>query len=533
MPTTGRCTNIGNCDKADKKELITVPDGADLVCPECDKPLLVIGSAGAGGGGMVKMAAGAVAVFLVAVVWFLWPRPESPTPPTPTSSPGQKLPPAASLPPPVQTRNVILRIHGSNTIGSQLVPELAKAFLEEKGASRIEQVPGGKEQESFMQGDLNGDTVPEAIEIHAHGSKTAFDDLKAGLCDIGMSSRKIKDEEGRDLLPLLGDLTSNASEHTVALDGLAVIVHPANPVSALTMEQVAAVFAGEVTDWSQVGGAPAPITLYARDDKSGTFEFFKNNVLEKYRRTLSPAAQRIEDSGELSSRVAGDVNGIGFIAMPYVKTNKAIALSDRGTHPLRPNERTVKTEDYPLTRRLYLYTPASPKNRYTTEFIAFATNHAPGTKAHTIVDAVAFVNLDPTPVANATSDTSDPRNVSAEWRRLTSGASEFLTRFRFRSGRAELDTRAQRDIGRIVGILSYPDYKNARILLIGFADSSGSPTANKELSLERARIVERELRTEGLRIEQVAGLGAEAPIAPNDDLEGREKNRRVEIWVRK
>lgn len=530
---TGKCTNIGNCDKADRKELITIPDGLDLVCPECSKPLMVTKSGNGGVGGVGKIAA-AVLGLVVILGWFFWPSAEKASPPIQPArqaSQSTSVPPPPPPPPPSgQTRNIILRIHGSNTIGSRLVPELAKAFLEGKGANRVEQIPGEKDLESFVQGDFNGDTIPEAIEIHAHGSRTGFAGLKDGLCDIGMSSSEVREETVRDLLPLVGDLTSNASEHTVALDGLAVIVHPSNPVSALTVEQVAAIFAGEVTDWSQVGGAPAPITLYARDDKSGTFEFFKNNVLEKYKRTLSSAARRFEDSGELSSGVAGDVNAIGFIGMPYIKTNKAVALSDRGTQPLRPNERTVKTEDYPLTRRLYLYTPASPKNHYTSEFVAFATNHTPGSRAQAVVNAVAFVNLDPTPI---TPDSTDPRNASAEWRRLTGGAYEILTRFRFRSGSSILDTRAYRDIGRIVEVLSRSEYKDGRLLLIGFADSSGSPAVNKSLSLERAKVVEGELRAEGLRIEQVAGLGQDASIASNDDIEGREKNRRVEIWVKR
>jgi phosphate transport system substrate-binding protein len=257
-----KCPNIGNCEKADKKELLTIPDGADLICPECGADLVVT-QAKPGSGGVGKIAAAIAAVLVLGLVYLLWPKPAQPPD---QDEKGLIVQP----PPPSQARNVILSIHGSNTIGSRLVPELAKAFLERKGASRIEQVPGGKERESFIQGDLNGDTVPEAIEIHAHGSKTAFADLKDGRCDIGMSSSKVKEETVRELLPLVGDLTSNASEHIVALDGLAVIVHPANPVSALTVEQVAAIFTGEVTDWSQVRGAPAPIALYPRDDKSGT-----------------------------------------------------------------------------------------------------------------------------------------------------------------------------------------------------------------------------------------------------------------------
>jgi phosphate transport system substrate-binding protein len=485
------------------------------------------------GGGMGKIAAVGLVLLLIGG-WFLWPQSESPTgpPPKPKNGDPPQPPPPPPPPPPVQSRNIILRIHGSNTIGSKLVPALAKGFLEVQGASRVEQVSEGKELESFVQGDLDGDTIPEAIEIHAHGSKTGFAGLKDGLCDIAMSSSKVKEETVRDLLPLVGNLTSNASEHTIALDGLAVIVHPSNPVSALTVEQVAAVFAGEVTDWSQAGGDPAPIRLYARDDQSGTFEFFKNNVLEKYKRKLFSAAQRFEDSGELSSGVAGEANGIGFIGMPYVKTNKALALSDRGTQPLRPNERTVKTEDYPLTRRLYLYTPEKPKNRYTSEFIDFATTHTPGSKAQAAVNEAKFVNLDPG-CPECRPDPNDSRNASADWRRLTVGASEQQTRFRFRSGSSILDTRAHRDIGRIVEVLSRPEYKDGRLLLIGFADSSGSPAANKELSRQRAEVVAGELRTEGLRIEQVVGLGQDAPVASNDDADGRERNRRVEIWVKR
>ena len=157
----------GNCDKADKKELDSpFLKGADLICPDCDKPLMVTGSAvvvQAVGLGKSRAVAGAG---LLLVCWsvarsYLAANRSRPTTPTP--------PPACS-----DSEISSSALHGSNTIGSRLAPELAKAFLEGKGANRIEQVPGGKELESFIQGDLNGDTVPEAIEIHAHGSRTAL-----------------------------------------------------------------------------------------------------------------------------------------------------------------------------------------------------------------------------------------------------------------------------------------------------------------------------------------------------------------------
>lgn len=547
---TGKCSNTGNCTKADSGELITIAEWrgshADPICPACHKPLVVVDAGQTAKTGNGKIVAAAAALLVIALGAFLLPKSDTPPPPQSERPRTMSAPSTAATrptaPPPLSTgrKNVILRLHGSNTIGSELGPELAKAFLHEKGASTTEHVPGAQERESLVQGDLNGDGVPEIIEIHAHGSRTAFTDLKAGLCDIGMSSMKIPEDLLRELLPVVGDLSTNASEHTIALDGLTIIVHPSNPVSELTIAQVAAIFAREITNWSQVGGSSAPISLYAMDDKSGTFEFFREKVLAKDRKTLSPTARRFADNSELSNVVAGDVNSIGFIGMPFVKTNKALVLSEKGIQPRRPNSRTVKTEDYFLTRRLYLYIPATPKNPYVPEFITFATNQTPGGGAFAAISRASLVNLDVTPVAVASatgeqpvSQEDDPRKASAEWREITAGATEILTRFRFRSGSADLDTRANRDIGRVVGLLSRPEYKDASLLLIGFSDARGASTANRALSLERARVVEKELQLEGLRVASVVGLGGEAPVASNDDPLEREKNRRVEIWVKK
>jgi phosphate transport system substrate-binding protein len=418
----------------------------------------------------------------------------------------------------------LLRFHGSNTIGGKLLPALADAFLKQEGYTNIHKAPGVKDEESFIVGEKNGEE--RQIEIHAHGSKTAFDDLKSGLCDIGMSSRKIKPEEQQGILPLLGDLTSNASEHVIALDGIAIIVHRSNPIKMLSIAQVADIFSGTLTDWSKLGGTPGTITLYARDDKSGTYDFFKEAVLKAHgKTTLAANAQRIEDSNKLSNAVADDPAGIGFIGLNYIGSNKVIALSDTGVEARKPSLLTIKTEDYMLSRRLYLYTAEKPSNPNVYKFIEFAE----GSAAQPIVASAGLVNLDVTPVA---SDPNDARNQSSRWRSLTKDAAEIATRFRFRTGVDDLDTRANRDIGRIVGVLSQPQYQNKKVILIGFADSSGSPSANVKLSQSRAEIVRKELAPEGLEFSQVIGLGAEAFVAPNDTPENKEKNRRVEVWVK-
>ena len=150
-----------------------------------------------------------------------------------------------------------------------------------------------------------------------------------------------------------------------------------------------------------------------------------------------------------------------------------------------------------------------------------------------VIESVGLINLDLNPITKPGEiDPTDPRYSSSDWRKLTAGATEIPTRYRFRPGSAELDSKGSRDIGRIVGVLSQSKFQNKRVILIGFADSSGTPQANRDLSRKRATIVGDELTPEGLSISETVGLGAEAFVSPNDTAEGREKNRRVEVWVK-
>src|SRR4029077_9075884 len=133
---------------------------------------------------------------------------------------------------------------------------------------------------------------------------------------------------------------------------------------------LADVFSGKITDWSQIGGSPGPIYLYAPDDNSGTFDTFKSLVLGT--RTLSSRASRYEDATKLSDAVAGDTNGIGVAGRSFVRGSKMLAVADVGKKPLLPTTFAVATGDYPLSRRLYLYIPSDPQNKWTRKFVEFA-----------------------------------------------------------------------------------------------------------------------------------------------------------------
>jgi phosphate transport system substrate-binding protein len=423
-------------------------------------------------------------------------------------------------PPPAPTpARTIARLHGSNTIGAELAPALAEAFLRRRtGAATV--VRRRTAADELVVEARQGERPVEQIEVFAHGSATAFEDLAAGKCDIGMSSRRIHDDEVTKL-GALGNLASAASEHVIALDGIAVIVNPTNPVSSLTKAQIAQIFSGAIRSWSEVGGADRPIAVFARDDKSGTYDTFRTLVLGST--ALVSGAARIESSEALSDAVAGDERAIGFIGLPYVRSAKAVMVKDAGSVPLLPSPMTVSTESYPLARRLYLYVPlgAAETSR---DFLDFALSE----DGQRVVQSAGFVDLRPECDPNAAACTG----CSAAYRDAVRDACRLSIDFRFDRGSTQLDTRALRDLQRIVALMGRPANSERSLLLFGFSDGKGPRPDNLALSDQRAGIVASQLRARGLHVAVARGLGPDMPVADDATEEGRERNRRVEVWLR-
>jgi phosphate transport system substrate-binding protein len=291
----------------------------------------------------------------------------------------------------------------------------------------------------------------------------------------------------------------------------------------MTKEQLMRIFTGEDGQWKGSAAFSGPIHIYARDDKSGTYDTFKTLVLNG--KPLSNTAKRFESSEALSDSVAGDPEGIGFIGLPFVRDAKAVAVSEKGTEALLPTALTVATEDYALSRRLYLYTPANPANEHVRQFVEFALSKA----GQQVVAAEGFVPQTAELIAQKAGDNAPP-----EYRRLTAGASRIPIDFRFQGGESQLDNRALADLDRVVAQLAQRSQTGGtteRVMLFGFSDSAGSDEANLALSVDRARIVASEFARRGLAAVTVKGYGSSLPVAANDTPEGRQKNRRVEIWV--
>ncbi len=460
---------------------------------------------------LVTAALTGVAATLAGIA-FLWAR-EGTTARAATALPAPAAPAAVTAP-----REPTLRLCGSNTIGAELGPAIVESFLRKKGATEVTRIAGAQHH-AQIAGKLAGDDV--VIDLTASGTATAFEGLAAASCDIGMASRAITPNELATAERAgLGDLRSPAAEHVVALDGIAVVVHRNNPVRSLDRQALRDIFTGAITDWSQLGGAEGPIHVLARDHHSGTFDTFKALVLGKAE--LRPGTPRFEQSDALADAVAADPGAIGFVGLPYVRSTKALAIGDRGAPPMLPTSFTITTEGYLLARRLYLYVPPKPRSPLATELVGFALS----AQGQDVVRQSGFVDLDIIANEGAACDERCPVRYAS----LVRGARRLSADFRFRYGSDEADSRATRDLERVVQFLSR--HPGSEVMLLGFSDSSGNPEHNMRLSRSRAAAIARELQTRGIRATAIDGFGAAMPVSANATDADRERNRRVEIWVR-
>lgn len=201
------------------------------------------------------------------------------------------------------------------------------------GSTSMEKVIGAL-GESF-ENDNSGVT----FTYNPTGSGSGIKAVLEGRCDIGLSSRNLKDEEKADGL----------TETILAYDGIAMIVHPENPVSDLTLEQIAAIYTGEITNWNEVGGSDSEIVLIGREAGSGTRDGFESITGTedacKYR-------QELTSTGDVITTVAGNPNAIGYASLASVK-NSVKAISVGG---VAPSEATIKDGSYAVQRPFVLVT---------------------------------------------------------------------------------------------------------------------------------------------------------------------------------
>jgi phosphate transport system substrate-binding protein len=217
-----------------------------------------------------------------------------------------------------------LQIEGSTTVGP-----IADAFAE-----------------AFKSRYTNLD-----ITVKKTGSGDGAAALVDGRCDIAIMSRFMKEKEYKkavenEIFPV---------PHVVAMDGVCVVVHPSNPVTELTTQQVRDIYLGKITNWKQVGGPNLKIVAISRDTSSGTFETFHKLVMSKSK--MGPKVEYVNSNPQAHARVKTTIGAIGYVGIGFLDANvKALKIDG-----IMPSRQTIATGQYPIARPLFMFTNGYPK----------------------------------------------------------------------------------------------------------------------------------------------------------------------------
>ncbi len=203
-----------------------------------------------------------------------------------------------------------------------------------------------KEAESYMKTNKSAKII-----VTGGGSGVGLAALVDGTTDVAMSSRKMKMSEKMKLQ----EAGKSSKETIVAYDALAVIVNPANKVGQLTREQLEGIFTGKIKNWKDVGGDDLAIVVYSRESSSGTYEFFKEHVMNN--KNYASSVLSMPATGSIIQSVSQTKGAIGYVGYAYVeKEVKALKVSyDKGKTYVAPTMATAKDKTYPIVRPLYYY----------------------------------------------------------------------------------------------------------------------------------------------------------------------------------
>ncbi|WP_168204317.1 PstS family phosphate ABC transporter substrate-binding protein [Aliikangiella coralliicola] len=308
-----------------------------------------------------------------------------------------------------------LTLKGSNTVGESFAPLLAEGYLQSIGAILIKKISRESPVEKYVEGLLPTENKLVRIDIRAHGSSTGFKALNNHNTEIAMSSRAIKSKEHDGLSNQFGQV----NEFPIAFDALAMITHPDNPIDQLTTEQISQIFSGEINNWQQLGGNDHEISLFSRDNNSGTWDTFKSLILKPYDKKLSEKSARFESSIELVDKVTTTPGSLGFVGVAYVKNAKLLKVSrDQNSIATKPTGYTIGTQSYALSRKLYFYTTGTKHSKLAESFIDFSTQNS-GQK---LTEKVGLISYYPTHYRPEVSDKQAPsryRELISMGRRIT------------------------------------------------------------------------------------------------------------------
>lgn len=434
---------------------------------------------------------------------------------------------------------------GAPTIGRVLMPALIEAFAIREGYEVVREDLGPDEARYALHAGEERRLMGEFV-FRLTNTDEGLADLLANEADIAMALREPREDElARAREAGLGDLSAPGRARVLALDALVPVVAPSNPVQGISLQELAQVMTGEITNWAVLGGPDAPIDLHLWEESTGIGQASVQRLLLSERLSLREGVRRHANGAAFAEAVTRDPFALGLTTRSELGATWELALTGACGFALQASRRAVKTEDYPLTAPLFLYLPARRFPKLGREFLSYLRDPS----AQLVIRRAGFVDQAPEEIeinaqgdrfANAIAQAGEEVGLEELQRmvQVLSPLRRLTTTFRFETGSARLDAQSRSNVEQLARALELGLYDARRLVFVGFSDGDGAATTNRDIALRRAEVVKRAVleaaeTADPARIGlEVVAFGEAMPMACDDTAWGRQVNRRVEVWVR-
>lgn len=436
-------------------------------------------------------------------------------------------------------------VSGAPSMSKILFPALLQAFAIHQDYS-IDKSDTEDGMIEFALSEIATGRVAAKFYISASDSDEAFADLLAEQSNIGLSLREVSSAEtelGKEAG--LGDFSAPRQNRVVALDALVPVVSPRNPVQELTIGELVAVFAGNITNWQQLGGIDAPIILHFRNQGSAVVQVFDQRIMQPSGSNLAPDIQRHASNGELNVAVSADPFAIGIATRATHGNARPLGLTGGCGFRAEATPEALKAGDYPMTAPLFFYLTSRRLPAVGREFVRFVQSPA----AQIAILRAGFVDqgMSRIPISRQGDRLVNAIRAAGEEVMLSDlkdlveeldGSRRLSVTFRFDGGSSGMTAQSRSNVALLARALESGTLRARILTFIGFSDGEGSASVNSRLSKQRAKSVRDAVVAEATTADlnrillKTQGFGEALPMACDDTKWGRQVNRRVEVWVR-
>ena len=436
-------------------------------------------------------------------------------------------------------------IAGPSALAGGLMPALIRDYAASIGATATQVVGGQAGELRIKLANADGAALATFV-LKGQDQASALESVGRQAALIGLSERPLSEQDALRLTGGERKFVRAENELLVAGDGLALIVTSANQFIALSEEDIARIFSGQIDDWFHLGAKNAPITVYTTDRSGGAVATLEAQILKPRGLVLGANIKELATDGEVADMVARDPAAIGLASFSATSNVRRINITGTCGLIARPSAFAIKAGEYALSRPLYLYSagaPAEPAARGLIRYAASKRAQALITEADFIDRSVGELGVDDQKERMAHALNAPPQAFDMELMRQLladiKGARRLSITFRFNRGTIDFDARSRREIAHLAELLQSPELAGKNVTLVGFSDAETKLSLMTAFALKRASQVRQAVMAAagpGARAFagnlHTRGYGPIAPLVCNDTPDHRQLNRRVEVWVK-